>query len=402
MTPRAPLQRPQLTVSVLCTVASVLPAFLTGALAVQLREELDFGATGLGLAVAAFFIAGVVGSAPLGHWGERIGARHAMTIGLATIVVADIAVAAADDWISLALPLVVAGAANALNQSAANLLLGRTAAPERLIFSVSVKQAGMPTATLLAGLAVPGIAETIGWRWAYLAAATVAATALLVVRRTGGSPRPDASGGLTPRPDLDRTTFLVIVAAVAFAAYMAGALASWTVSSAEAAGLTAGGAGLLLAGGSGLGITARLLVGHWADTGEHRLLVVVSAMLVVGAGGIAVIGIGTPLTAVLGSSVAFASGWAWPGLTNGTVVKVNPSAPGAATGITQTGTYLGVVLGPVVTGVLVDGPGYATAWTVAAACGVVAAVLMLVGQRRLDTLALRPALSGASAPPGAS
>ena len=53
------------TTSVMATVASVLPAFLTGALGVQLRDELDFDATGLGFAVAAFFMVGVLGSALL-------------------------------------------------------------------------------------------------------------------------------------------------------------------------------------------------------------------------------------------------------------------------------------------------------------------------------------------------
>ena len=52
--------------------------------------------------------------------------------------------------------------------------------------------------------------------------------------------------------------------------------------------------------------------------------------------------------------LAFATGWAWPGLFNLAVVRVNPSAPGAATGITQTGTYLGAVVGPVLFGVVAE------------------------------------------------
>ena len=102
--------------SVLATVASVLPAFLTGALAVQLRDELDLDATGLGLAVAAFFAVGVVGSAVLGHLTERLGARRALTISLTITTVADLLLATlAHDWVTLALPLMLAGSANALS-----------------------------------------------------------------------------------------------------------------------------------------------------------------------------------------------------------------------------------------------------------------------------------------------
>ena len=380
---RSALQWPALTMSVVTTVASVLPAFLTGALGVQLRDALGFDATGLGFAVASFFVVGVVGSAALGRLGERLGARHAMTIGLCTTILANLVIATwADRWLTLAIPLMAAGAANALNQTAANSLLGRTSADDRLIFSVSVKQAGMPAATLLGGLAVPGIAQTAGWRWAYVAAAAVALGALAIVRRADPTGRAGPAGPAS-RPDLDPITFLVLATAVAFGAYMAGALASWTVSSAEAAGLSAGAAGLLLAGGSALGITSRLLMGDRADRRSGPTLPVVARMMLFGAAGLVVLAAGTPASAMLGTAVGFGAGWAWPGLFNGTIVALNPSAPGAATGITQTGTYLGVVVGPVVTGVLVDGPGYASAWLVAALSGVIAAGLMLVGQQRL-------------------
>ncbi|MDH3707278.1 MAG: MFS transporter, partial [Acidimicrobiia bacterium] len=320
----------------------------------------------------------------LGHLTERLGARRAMTISLSGTTLACVSIATmAHSWTSLAVPLMVAGGANALAQTSANQLLGRTAADDRLIFSVSVKQAGMPSATLLAGLAVPGLAQTVGWRWAYAAAAALAVAALVVVRRTELRPRPHPEGA-RPRPDLDRATFVVLAAAVACGAYLAGALASWTVSSAEAAGISPGGAGLLLAGGSALGITSRLVMGDWADRRGGPVLPIVAAMVLVGAGGLVIVAFGTPASAIVGSILGFMAGWAWPGLFNGTVIRENPTAPGAATGITQTGTYIGVVLGPVLTGLLVDGPGYAAGWLMAATIGVVAAGLMLVAQRRLQ------------------
>ena len=51
----------------------VLPVFLTGGLAVQIRTELGFGAAALGIAVSLFFTTQALSSAPFGRIVERIG-----------------------------------------------------------------------------------------------------------------------------------------------------------------------------------------------------------------------------------------------------------------------------------------------------------------------------------------
>lgn len=67
----------------LCQVAGVLPVFLTGALAVQLKEEFGIDAGRLGLVAGSFFAAGALASVPLGRLGDRIG--PARTLRLAVI-----------------------------------------------------------------------------------------------------------------------------------------------------------------------------------------------------------------------------------------------------------------------------------------------------------------------------
>jgi hypothetical protein len=42
--------------AVAVATAGVLPTFLTGGLAVQIRSELDFGSAAMGLAVAVYFV----------------------------------------------------------------------------------------------------------------------------------------------------------------------------------------------------------------------------------------------------------------------------------------------------------------------------------------------------------
>ena len=166
-----------------------------------------------------------------------------------------------------------------------------------------------------------------------------------------------------------------------FGAATAGAISAWVVSSAEASGVASGPAGLLLTFGSAIGICSRVVVGWRADRIERSPLRTVATMLFLGA--IGVVGLAADSVAVPAVALAFGAGWAWPGLFNFAVVRSNPSGPAAATGVTQIGTYLGAVAGPVVFGLVVDVADYATAWVMTATWAVIAAVVMRFADRRL-------------------
>ena len=59
--------------AVTVTTVSVLPVFLTGALAVQLSADLGFDPAGLGLVVALYFGVSALVSLPVGLVVERVG-----------------------------------------------------------------------------------------------------------------------------------------------------------------------------------------------------------------------------------------------------------------------------------------------------------------------------------------
>ena len=84
---------------------------------------------------------------------------------------------------------------------------------------------------------------------------------------------------------------------------------------------------------------------------------------------------------IAGTIIAFALGWGWPGLFNLAVVDHNREAPGAATGVTQTGIYLGAAGGPAAYGLLSTEIGYSAAWAVAGGLCVVAAAAFAYAQR---------------------
>jgi predicted MFS family arabinose efflux permease len=300
--------------------------------------------------------------------------------------------ATARSFATLLVPLAVAGAANAVCQPAANLLIARAVPPNRQGLGFAIKQSAIPMATLLAGFAVPSLALTLGWRWAYVAAAALALGTVPLVPATPPPP-PPAEPALTDpeqqrqrrqrKADVPAGLMVLLTIGIGFGAAAGGTLGSFLVSAAVDAGISEGAAGLLLTAGSLAGIVVRLAAGAQADRRDGDHLRVVALMLAVGAGTFALLATGQPWAYVFAGPAGFCTAWAWPGLFNLAVVQANPSYPAAATGITQTGTYIGAVSGPLLFGVLADHTSYPVAWLVAAGFAVVAAAVMAVGQSRL-------------------
>ena len=367
----------------------VLPAFLTGALSVQMRRDLDFRESALGAAVAGFFIGAALTSAMLGRAAERLGPELSMRLSASLSAASLLAVAvAARSFISLAVVLTVGGIANALSQPAANLFIARRVDPARLGLALAVKQGSVVGAALLGGLAVPAIALTVGWRWAFVAGAALAVLGAVAIPT--GPPAPPG-----PRVRVDRAgdtewlPLIVLAAGVGLGASAAGTLGTFFVQAGVDAGISEGLSGVLAALGSASVIAVRLVAGARADRRQGGNLPVVAGMLVLGAAGYLLYATESKTMLIVGLPLTFAAGWGWPGLFNLAVVRANPHAPGLASGVTQTGTYIGAVAGPLVFGSLAENRSYAAAWCVAAGTSLAAAGAMVLGRRLLRRQRLR-------------
>jgi MFS family permease len=130
-------------------------------------------------------------------------------------------------------------------------------------------------------------------------------------------------------------------------------------------------------------IVVRVVFGRLADGMGGGRLLLVAGMLVVGTAGFALLASGAPAFMVLGVVLAFGAGWGWPGLFNFAIVKSNPKAPAAATGITQTGASGGAALGPLAFGLVVEASSYGIAWISSGAVALLAAAAILAGRRML-------------------
>jgi MFS family permease len=334
-------------------------------MAVQVREDLNFSEAGIGVAVGGFFLSASVLSAVLGRSAERLGGGPALRLAALWAAAGQLLVAVgAHSLVVLTAILAFGGAANALGQPAANLVIARALPAHRQGIGFAVKQSAIPGSTLLGGLAVPALALTVGWRWAFVAAAALAVVSALLLPTGPGAvdqptdprPAPRIGGRLPGR------IMVVLAVGAGLGAGAAGTLGAFLVSAGVDAGLSKGSAGLALSLGSGMGIACRLAAGVLADRRSGGHLRWVAAMLAVGAFGYLLFAIGTPGPFLAGLPLAFGAGWAWPGLFNLAVVLANPASPGAATGLTQTGTYLGAVLGPLLFGVVAEHLSFAWSW----------------------------------------
>jgi MFS family permease len=366
--------------AVTTTTVCTLPVFLTGGLAVQISAELGFDPAGLGLVVALFFAVSALASLPSGWLVERFGAgptSRAAVLG-AAVVLACLGLLARS-YAALVAILLAGAWCNVLGQLASNLTLARSVPASRLGLSFGIKQAAIPLATLLSGASVPAVALTLGWRWAYGIGAALALAALLVAPRdaAGSAPAPAAPG--------ERATaaLSVIGLAAGLAAAASSALGIFLVASAVDRGVDAGLAGLVLTLGSVVGLVLRLLHGWAADRRSGGHIAVVAGSLLLGAGGLALLAAPGAVALVLGTVLGFGLGWAWPGLLQFAVVRLNPSAPAAATSIVQVGVYGGGFVGPVGFGFLATHLSFPAAWLIGAGTMVVAAALMVVGRRML-------------------
>ncbi|MDR0342525.1 MAG: MFS transporter [Nocardiopsaceae bacterium] len=385
------------------TVATSLTVFLVATLAVQIRSGLHLSLSELGLAVSVYYLAAAVAAAPAGRLAESLGGARTMraaAIG-AGLCQALVAALTRSLW-SLAIMLALAGAIDATMQSAANLLLLRRIAARRRGLAFGVKQAAVPFTSLLGGLAVPTLALTVGWRWAFAGAVGLAGLAVVLIPRprTTLAQRPRAGGqrlegGLAP--------LLVLASGFGLSMLSIAALTTFLVTSAVAAGMGEATAGLLAALAGGIAVAVRIGAGAGADRMPVRHLRLVGGMLIAGAAGYLVLAAGAatrlaPLM-VAGAVVAYGAGWGWNGLFNMAVSVSHPAAPAKASGITLTGNRLAGIAGPYLFAVLVTRTSYPIAWLAAAGATLAAATVMLAGDRMLAARQARQLPASEPGPP---
>ena len=349
---------------------STLPVFLVGAAFVQLENDLGLTPTSLGVLTALFFMTAAISSTPLGHVVERIGWRRAMRINSAITAAVLVAIGAVGrSTLVLAVLLVIAGLTYGLANPAANRALAQRTDPARRGVVFGLKHAGIPTSTLLAGLAVPALVLTVGWPWTFAAGALLLPVIWLLIARDLDRQIDWAEADATEQPDgsLDFRQLAALGLAAAMGSWAAVSLGTFLVAAAVDSSVSEAAAGLLLFAGSVVSIGARAGYGVWTDRVRGGGFAGMAVLMAIGSVVFLGLRMSTGTAFILLVLLAFATAWGWPGLMTFTVVNANASTAAASSGVTQAGVFLGVGLGPIIIGWVITNVSFQASWLLVSA-----------------------------------
>lgn len=365
-----------------------LPVYLTGALFVQLSVDLAFGTVGLGAVVGAYRGATAVAAVPLGRVADRVRPDRSLRAALVLAALALVGIGGfAQTYVHLFAFLLLSGVAYALGQTAVNVFLATAVPPGRQGMALGIKQAAIPMSGTLAGLAVPVFGLTLGWRSAFWAFAVVALVGAVAVPRLPELPGSRKGSG-KPAAAMPMNATIALGVALAFGIAASATGTAFLVDSAVGTGLGPGAAGLLLAIASGASITMRIVSGILIDRFTMDPLRVTLAMLVLGSLGYLGLALGGSASVprsvyIVGALTALTLGWGYNGVFWLAVVRHSPGSTGASTGIILPMGMTGGVIGPLISGRLIEATSYPLVWSIVASWLLVAAGAVVVGVRLL-------------------
>lgn len=361
------------------TVLTSLPVFLPGAANGLICAELGWSPVRMGAVLAVYWLASLSGAfvsrrAALPPLVERTLsiALFATCLGLFAAAVTP----AAGLWISSA----VGGYAYGYTQPHTNALLMRRCAPRLRAFAFGLKQAAVPTATLLASVAMPMLAGPVGWRLVFAGTAVLCGVGGgLLVRQGHLGERHPTPGRVAP---LRMEPFLLALTGAGFFGAMVGnGLGGFLVLALTTRGVSLSAAGAVATAGAALNIAVRLAMGWLVGRVPGVAWTALTVLFLTGAAGTALLtrpGLGA-LT--VGALLAYGGGWGWAGLLHYAIGLPYPGQEQRATAYSQMGVSLGAATGPLVCGLLFQVAPEAAWWALTAA-GLAAAACVLMARRR--------------------
>jgi Major Facilitator Superfamily len=374
---------------IMVATCGVLPVFLTGALGLQIRDDLGFNQMALGIATSSFFTAQALVSTPVGRLVAGVSPRRAMQVAaLGSGGTLACVAFFTNSWFLLLSCLILGGIANAVSQLASSLFLTHEISFQRQGLAFGLKEASKPAATLLCGIAVPLFGAVFGWQWAFAAFALIAFTIGATVPKTSKA-RP-MSGSEDPGGTLHSVPLVFLAAGAGLGSAATTALGVFVVETGVASGLSLSVAGATLATGSVVGIALRIVIGWVADHRPMDHMGVVAGMLILGAVGFVLLAVGESLFFIAGTLLAFGAGWGWLGLFNFAIVSQHPRAPTKALGIALTGAAGGSAAGPLLFSAILSSTSFIIAWLCAGVGTLLAAAFMLAGRWMLVRYSTSP------------
>jgi predicted MFS family arabinose efflux permease len=346
--------------------AMVAMALLTlPVLAPVVAQTLQVSPALVGLYVSVTYAGAMVASLMGGVTVARMGAIRVSQWGLASCALGLLLCAV--PWLpAMALGAVFIGLGYGPITPASSHLLARTTPPHQMSFVFSIKQTGVPLGSMLAGAVVPTLALWGNWQLSLVAVAVVCLLCAWLSQSLRGELDSDRQSDahiqwrslIVPIRLVLAHRALLIMAACSFLFSMVQlSLTTYLVTFLHddlSYGLVAAGLALSVTQLGGIG--GRVVWGYVADRwlGARRMLLLLASMMALAALASAFLTTDTPHALVIAILVAFgASAIGWNGVYLAEVARrAPPGMASMATGGTLAFTFLGVVLGPPMFGVL--------------------------------------------------
>ena len=336
------------------------------AMAPAMAQSLNVSPTLIGLYIAVVYAGAMLASLMSGPWVLRWGAIRVSQLGLLVCAAGLVLLAAAPGAVTALVGAFLIGVGYGPITPASSHLLARTTPPDRVSLVFSIKQTGVPLGGVMAGALVPGLLVLGGTDAALLAVAVGNLVCAVIAQpmrealdadREPGRPLGVASitGPIrlvVSQPQLAQlTSFSFVFSAVQMC------LATYLVTYLHSAlGYSLVVAGVVLSTAQVGGVVGRVLWGYMADRwlGPRRMLAALSVLMALCCAITAALQVGGPLVWILVLMAAFgASATGWNGVFLAEVARLAPAGQAsAATGGALSVTFLGVVLGPVLFGML--------------------------------------------------
>lgn len=377
-------------------VAGYLPLFLLGALAVQMQHDLGYGPSVHGALVSSFNLTVAVAALPLGGIADRIGWMRSIRGAGVVLAAAMVGIALlAKGHVAIAALLVLCAAANSLVLPSGNIAIVHGVPTERRGFAFGIRQAAIPLAVLMGGVAVPLIAVPVGWRPVYLLGALIPATVAVAVATVLRAPRTASRPAAPTLPEVPASTgpgrrrrppltvpLLLLLGLSAMGALMVNSTNAFLTTTAVAGGIEPADAGVLLVLGSAIALVVRVAVGVLVDRHpDLRGFGVIAALLVGGALGFLLIATGNRVGIVAGTAIGFGAGTGWPGVLHYVVTNEHPDHAGGVSSLMLTCANVGGFIGPLLFGLMVERVSFTLAWTfLACAAGAAVACVLASGR----------------------
>lgn len=361
------------------------PMYLVGALAVPMRHDLGLTRTELGLLVSLFMGVALMWAAPAGQFVDRRGIAPTVTAGLAATGLGGVCIGTLGSHPgALFIGVALCGFGLPFVDAATNLAIAHNVLQQHQAMSFGLKELGAPCAALAGGIIVVRLGGQGNWQRVFIGLGVIACLGVVCAIRWAPHLRAQvlASGRHQVHRDVALRWAGVLGLGMGLALGCATAITTYGIDFAGSVGLTTHESGALLATASAGVVAMRLFVAIAITHREQRAVVLLPAMLVLGAVGHFALGLNTQFSTIAGVLLGLIFGFGWAGTMFLVVARMYPARTGRAAGLVMMGTYAGALLGIPAFGWVIDHRGFIAAWQLSGTCALASAVVLALALRR--------------------